>query len=351
MTFVLTTMAVLLAIPGLITAAHLGTLAVASLAYRRPGRKADGSGVRLLVLIPAHDEAAVITATLTALGRAQRPGDQVLLVADRCTDATADIARSHGALVLERGSDETPGRHAARQAGLDCARTLEWDAVVMIDADSIVEPDFLDVCARAIASGASAAQARSEGALKGGMVALTTLVAFTLQGVVVPRGRDKLGLCVRLRGTGMALGPRRRPRPPVHRTGIGGSRLHARPAARWHPPQAPRRRPAPLRERGRLGGLAAAAGALRGGPHGWARAFLPRLLARPTPARLEAALFLASPPFATASLLLVAATGLALAAGNLTLAAIAGAGVATLAATLVIGLVTSGPGCGPGRRC
>ena len=296
------------------------------------------------MLIPAHDEAAVITATLTALNRARRPGDQVLLVADRCTDATADIARSHGALVLERGSDETPGRHTARQAGLDYARTLEWDAVVMIDADSIVEPGFLDVCAQAIASGAPAAQARSEGALAGGMVALTTLVAFTLQGVVVPRGRDKLGLCVRLRGTGMAL---RRDVALAHQFTAPASedlvytldllldgirprhldhaRLRSESVDDWAGLQQQRVR----YEAGRMAA---------------ARTFLPRLLARPTPARLEAALFLASPPFATASLLLLAATALALAAGSLTLAAIAGAGVATLAATLVIGLVTARAG-------
>ena len=46
------------------------------------------------------------------------------MVADRCTDGTAEIARSFGALVLERGADEEPGRAAARQAGLEHARAL-----------------------------------------------------------------------------------------------------------------------------------------------------------------------------------------------------------------------------------
>ena len=51
-------------------------------------------------------------------------------------------------LVLERGPDEEPGRAAARQAGLEHARALEWDAVVMLDADSVIAPGFFDACER-----------------------------------------------------------------------------------------------------------------------------------------------------------------------------------------------------------
>src|SRR3954452_16366481 len=127
-------LAVVLGLPGLAAAAHLGVLAAASVWYREPGVQAAGR-LRFLVLIPAHNEALVITRCLESICADMRAGDQALVVADRCTDETAAIARQFGALVLERTAGEEPGRAAARQAGLEYARALAWEAVVMLDAD------------------------------------------------------------------------------------------------------------------------------------------------------------------------------------------------------------------------
>ena len=138
--------AVVVGLPGLATAAHLTLLAVASLFYREA--RGQASGTRFLVLVPAHNEERVIARCLEAIDSDRRATDRVLVVADRCTDETATIARSFGALVLGRGDDEEPGRAAARQAGLEHARDLEWDAVVMLDADSVIEPGFFMACER-----------------------------------------------------------------------------------------------------------------------------------------------------------------------------------------------------------
>src|SRR5215207_2904623 len=147
--------AVVLGLPGLIGAAHLGLLALASWFYREPRHTADPE-TRFLVLVPAHDEEQVIGSGLEAIMQDRRPGDQVLVVADRCTDRTAEIARSFGASVLERLPEDPPGRAAARQAGLEHARELEWVAVLMLDADSVIEPGFFAACERTLASGADA---------------------------------------------------------------------------------------------------------------------------------------------------------------------------------------------------
>ena len=55
------------------------------------------------------------------------------------------------------------------------------------------------------ASGAPAVQARSEGKRAETLATEASLAAFTLQGITLPRGRDRLGASVRLRGTGMAI--------------------------------------------------------------------------------------------------------------------------------------------------
>ena len=196
--------AAVVSLPGLAVAIHLGTLTLASLFYRERSQEARPE-LRFLVLIPAHNEEQVIGRCLEAVEADRRPRDFVTVVADRCTDSTARIARSFGASVLERSAGEKPGRAQARQAGLEHARPLDWDAVLMLDADSIIEPGFLDACEAALASGAPAVQARSESSIGPRLTSQLSLVAFALQGITIPRGRDRLGLSVRLRGTGMAI--------------------------------------------------------------------------------------------------------------------------------------------------
>ena len=204
MTTALLIAAVAIGLPGLAVAIHLGILAAASLFYREREVRAERD-MRLLILIPAHNEEAVIERCLEAVEGDRRERDLVMVVADCCTDATVQIARSLGARVVERSETEIPGRAQARQAGLQHARALEWDAVVMLDADSIVDPGFFDACERALSAGAPAAQARSESDGSHRLASQLSVVAFALQGITIPRGRDRLGFSVRLRGTGMAI--------------------------------------------------------------------------------------------------------------------------------------------------
>jgi len=339
--------AVLVALPGAGAALHLGLLALASLAYREPRPAGPVPRARFLVLVPAHNEEPVIGATLAAIGRELRPGDRVTVVADCCTDATAAVARAHGADVLERGAGLRPGRAAARQDGIAAALArADWDALLMIDADSIVEPGFLDACERMLAAPGAplALQARSEAELAGGLVAQAGLAAFALQGLTIPRGRDVLRLSVRLRGTGMVLRrevvERFRFRAPASEDlwysldlclagilprHVESARLRSHSVRSWGAASTQRQR----YEAGRMSA---------------AREFLPRLLHRPTPAALEAAAFLATPPFAVAAGSLAAGLALALAAGAAAAAAALAALLALLALTLVVGLVQARAG-------
>ena len=82
----------------------------------------------------------------------------------------------------------------------------------MLDADSVIAPGFFDACERALAAGADAVQARSESGRGATLAAEASLAAFALQGITLPRGRDRLGSPVRLRGTGMAIRRRWRSR-------------------------------------------------------------------------------------------------------------------------------------------
>jgi cellulose synthase/poly-beta-1,6-N-acetylglucosamine synthase-like glycosyltransferase len=338
--------AVLIGLPGLAVALHLGTLALASLLYREP-RGAEGT-IRFLVLVPAHNEERGLPRTLAAIVGERRPGDQVLVVADRCDDRTAEVARSFGAMVLERGADEEPGRAAARQAGLDHARDLVWDAVLMLDADSVVEPGFFAACERALARGAAAIQARSESGRGRSLAREAAVAAFTLQGITIPRGRDRLGVSVRLRGTGMAIARElalaHRFRAPasedlfftldllldgVRCRHVDSARLRSEGAGTWSAFGGQKVR----YEAGRMAA---------------ARTYVPRLLRRALRHRdrscLEAAWFLATPPFALAVLSLAAGAVVAAAGSAWLVGAVFVAGLGTLALALAIGLVQARAG-------
>lgn len=339
--------AVVVGLPGAAAAAHLGVLALASMLYRQR-RGGDGAPVRFLVLIPAHNEETVIGSCLAAINADRRPSDLVLVVADRCTDATAAIARAAGAAVLERGEDEEPGRAAARQAGLEHARGLEWDFVTMLDADSIIEPGYFAACEQALEPGVAAVQARSESSRGRTLATEASLAAFTLQGITIPRGRDRLGLSVRLRGTGMAI---RRDVALTHRFRAPASedlfftldllldgvrcrhveraRLRSQGASTWQSFGGQKVR----YEAGRMAA---------------ARTYVPRLLRRALSQRdaasFEAAWFLATPPFALAAVSLLAAVGLAAIAGAWTVALVFGVGFGLLVLALLTGLVQARAG-------
>ncbi len=103
------------------------------------------------VVIPAHDEEALLPAALRAVHAAARHPDLrrvrtlTVVVADSCHDRTAHLAREAGALVVTSAS-RSPGR--ARALGADHAlRHLDLPAsriwIATTDADSEVPPRWL----------------------------------------------------------------------------------------------------------------------------------------------------------------------------------------------------------------
>jgi len=109
-----------------------------------PDRDAHQGPLRLTVLVPAHDEALTIEATLASLrGQTRRP-DRVVVVADNCTDQTPDIAREHGADVFTTVGNTEKKAGALNQALSQMFGAPEARDIVMImDADSVIVPEFL----------------------------------------------------------------------------------------------------------------------------------------------------------------------------------------------------------------
>lgn len=113
----------------------------------RPGGAETGpTRLRCTVLIPAHDEEAVLGATLASLAAQRRPPDRVVVVADNCSDSTVEIARGHGVEVVETVGNTEKKAGALNQ---ELARLLPEaetaDVVMVMDADSTISEEFLEI--------------------------------------------------------------------------------------------------------------------------------------------------------------------------------------------------------------
>lgn len=95
---------------------------------------------RVLVVIPAWNEAGVIASTI-AETRAARPDVDILVVDDGSGDATADVAEAAGALVARLPFNLGVG--GAMRAGYRYALRQNYDVVVQIDADGQHDPHYL----------------------------------------------------------------------------------------------------------------------------------------------------------------------------------------------------------------
>jgi cellulose synthase/poly-beta-1,6-N-acetylglucosamine synthase-like glycosyltransferase len=161
-------------------------------------------------LVPSHNEEALLGTLLDSLTRQQYPRNRytVCVVADNCDDGTAAVAREGGAQVFERRDPGRRGKGYALAwllAELD-ARGMRFDAYVVIDADSVIAPDFLATMAVELERGAHACQASNTvlNTMEAPSTALRWL-AMTLMNHVRPLGRNGIGGSSNLSGNGMCL--------------------------------------------------------------------------------------------------------------------------------------------------
>ena len=161
----------------------------------------------LAVLIPAHNEAATIGATLEAVLREMRRNDRILVVADNCTDETARVAARAGVDVVERNDPQRRGKGFALDHGLRHLTVDPPQIVVIVDADCNVGPGTLDVLAREAVrhNGPVQAMYLLYPPPQPRMRDYLSSLAFTMKGAARAAGLARLGLPCLLGGTGMAV--------------------------------------------------------------------------------------------------------------------------------------------------
>lgn len=173
----------------------------------RPTSRRRLSGASAVVVIPAHDEELVIGETVGALAKALGDGMRILVVADNCTDATADRARASGIEVIERNDPGLRGKGHALAFAVDHLAGVAPDVLAVLDADCTIDGPSLNALVDNAASTGRPSQAINllkpdRGASP--LVQLSTF-AFMLKNLVRQRGLQRLARRVHLTGTGMAM--------------------------------------------------------------------------------------------------------------------------------------------------
>ncbi|MDR6788463.1 cellulose synthase/poly-beta-1,6-N-acetylglucosamine synthase-like glycosyltransferase [Sphingomonas sp. BE138] len=158
-----------------------------------------------VIVMPAHDEATIIAATLARLMPELPPACRVLVVADNCADDTAAIAAQGGAEVLRRDDPVRRGKGFALAYARDHLADAPPDVVMVLDADGSTDRASIATMARAATQRPVQAVNLLSPDLSAAPMVQVSNFAFVIKNLVRQRGLWRLAGRVNLTGTGMAF--------------------------------------------------------------------------------------------------------------------------------------------------
>ncbi len=172
-----------------------------------------GSNCRAAILIPAHNEEAVIGQTLQSILPQLRDGDEVVVVADNCTDSTKDVvseymSEAYKLTVLERVNDDKRGKGYALDHAVNYVKGKNFDVILMVDADCVLDSDCRDKLAEEALKTKRPVQALYLMTANKSSATLSLKLsefAWSIKNKLRPSGLLALGGPCQLMGTGMAF--------------------------------------------------------------------------------------------------------------------------------------------------
>lgn len=193
-----------------ITTLYLVILTGAAYLFKQK-RASSNKSLRIVVIIPAHNEALEIGKTITKVKTCRYPAKNysIVVIADNCDDETASLARAAGVVVVERIDTENRGKGQALDWFFKTRGDIygSYDAIAIMDADTVMHPDFLNEVSLSLSSpdvmvmqgyyGVSNPEDNWRTALSS--------AALNVFHHVRPAGRNRMGGTAGLKGNGMAF--------------------------------------------------------------------------------------------------------------------------------------------------
>lgn len=122
---------------------------------RMPGpKRAVGEAARVVVLIPAHNEEDCVAEAVASARDQTTPPDLTVVIADNCSDRTAEVAKAAGATTYLTKGNRRKKAGALNQILSFLLLALEGDDFVLVmDADSFLDREFIESAVRKMSSG------------------------------------------------------------------------------------------------------------------------------------------------------------------------------------------------------
>ena len=196
------------AAPGAI---ELAWLTLGGILPPRPlaGPKGEPMSLRFCFVVPAHDEGRGVADCVNSLRQCEKGIHDfaVVVIADNCSDDTAQHAESAGARVLIRQDPQRRGKGFALSHAFQILLQEPHDVFIVVDADTCVESNLLLALAPLFWSGADAAQTRYLASNPDATLRTRLMhVAWLAYNILRLRGREYWGCSVNILGNGFALG-------------------------------------------------------------------------------------------------------------------------------------------------
>ena len=165
---------------------------------------------KFAILIAAHNEERVIASAVRSIKEVDYPKDMydVYVIADNCSDRTAEVARKEGAIVYERFNDEKRGKGYSLEWMFDNLFKLdiEYDAVCILDADNLVSHNFFLEMNKRLCQGDKVVQGYLDSKNPDdSWVSANYSIAYWISNRLFQLPRYYLGLSCELGGTGFVM--------------------------------------------------------------------------------------------------------------------------------------------------
>ncbi|WP_066389176.1 glycosyltransferase family 2 protein [Neobacillus mesonae] len=168
---------------------------------------------KFAIVVAAHNEEAVIGELVKNLKTLHYPNElyDVYVICDNCTDKTAKVVRENVAVAMERFNDKERGKGYALKWMFDQLWKLEeegtsYDAVVVLDADNLVNQDFLSFMNTKLLEGYEVLQGYLDSKNpKDTLITKSYAISYWSNNRMRQLSRQNLGLSAQLGGTGFVV--------------------------------------------------------------------------------------------------------------------------------------------------
>jgi len=165
---------------------------------------------RFALIVAAHNEEKVIGHIVDSLSRQNYPRHlyDIFVIADNCTDRTAEIAEKHGAIVYKRFNSVERGKGYALEWMFNKIYAMEdkYDVVSVFDADNLVSSNYLSEMNKQLNKGHKVVQGYIDSKNPfDSWITCSYSIAFWLANRIFQLPRYYLGLSCGLCGTGFCI--------------------------------------------------------------------------------------------------------------------------------------------------